>query len=722
MSTLHYSFIASSMEKFNFGYSVKNIPIPSEREYKVQLTEKIEALIRRMRWKAIFFNENDDQNDDTEAERKTYGLKTRKTPSVVKELSAFEEDLWKLVTRLKFRRVNCNFQEKLKEDMKSVKRSEKVYVSADKTSNIYKTPKEQYEHLLTNAVTASYKKAKPKLAEKINQLGVKFAKKKDVHERMEINGTGESFITLKDHKENFRNDPKTRLINPAKNEIGRISKDILDGINQELRRKLNINQWKNTQSVVNWFKNLKNKKQLKFVVFDIENFYPSISEKLLGDALKFAKEKVKIKKIDFDTIMHARKSLLYKKGEPWIKKTSGIFDVTMGAYDGAEICELVGIYLLNILSTRCEKENIGLYRDDGLAVFKNLSGPQSERIKKEFQKVFNENGLKIVIKCNLKVVDYLDATFNLNDGSYKPYKKPNDETLYISAKSNHPPNIIKQLPVSVEDRLRNLSSSKRIFDEAVPHYQRALENCGFDYKLEYKKNDVRTPPKNRSRKRKVIWFNPPFSKSVSTNVAKEFLNLVNRHFHDHPKYKKIFNRNTLKVSYSCMRSMKSIVSAHNRQILTEESAENKRTCNCPNGTPCPLDGNCLSENTLYSGNVTSNLPNYGTNRYVGISAPEWKKRFGNHKMSFNERKYAKCEIAKEIWRIKDRGGTFNVKWSILGHAPAYNPASKKCNLCLSEALYINEHAGELLNTRNELVKKCRHQNRYALVQEKKKDI
>ena len=215
MSTLPYSFI-SSMEKFNFGYSVKNIPIPSEREYKIQLTEKIEAVIRRMRWKAIFFNEK----DAMEAEQKTYGLRTRKTPSMVKELSAFEEDLWKVVTRLKFRRVNCDFQKKLKEDTKNIKRSKKVYVSADKTSNIYKTPKEQYEQLLTNAVTTSYKKAKPKLADKINQLGVKFAKKKNVHERMEKNGTSESFITLKDHKENFHNEPKTRLINPVKNEIG----------------------------------------------------------------------------------------------------------------------------------------------------------------------------------------------------------------------------------------------------------------------------------------------------------------------------------------------------------------------------------------------------------------------------------------------------------------------------------------------------------------------
>ena len=126
--------------------------------------------------------------------------------------------------------------------------------------------------------------------------GIKFAKNKGVHDKMTKNGKGESFITLKDHKDDFNNAPKTRLINPAKNEIGRISKNILDDINQKLRDILKINQWKNTQGVVDWFKNLRNKKKLKFVVFDIENFYPSISEKLLKDALNFAKSKVKIKK------------------------------------------------------------------------------------------------------------------------------------------------------------------------------------------------------------------------------------------------------------------------------------------------------------------------------------------------------------------------------------------------------------------------------------------
>ena len=69
----------------------------------------------------------------------------------------------------------------------------------------------------------------------------------------------------------------------------------------------------------------------------------------------------------------------------------------MGLYGGAEVCELVGSLLLNQLSNKYNKKDIGLYRDDGLAVFKNKSGPQAERIKKDFQKTFRENDLNIVI-------------------------------------------------------------------------------------------------------------------------------------------------------------------------------------------------------------------------------------------------------------------------------------------------------------------------------------
>ena len=111
--------------------------------------------------------------------------------------------------------------------------------------------------------------------------------------------------------------------------------------------------------------------------------------------------------------------------EPWMNKDSGLFDATMGAYDGAEVCELVGTYLLYKFSLKYNKNNIGLYRNNGLAIFKNISGPKSEKFKKDIQKLFKENELDIVIQCNLKTVNYLDVTVNLENSAYRPYQKDN---------------------------------------------------------------------------------------------------------------------------------------------------------------------------------------------------------------------------------------------------------------------------------------------------------
>ena len=121
----------------------------------------------------------------------------------------------------------------------------------------------------------------------------------------------------------------------------------------------------------------------------------------------------------------------------------------MGTYDGAKVCELVGIYMLHLLSRRYNKNDFVLYREKGLAVLKNKNGPQSEQVKKNIQKVFKKHGLDIIIQCNMKIVNYLDVTFNLNDGTYKPYKKPNNEIRYIHKDSNHPPSVIPQIPPSI---------------------------------------------------------------------------------------------------------------------------------------------------------------------------------------------------------------------------------------------------------------------------------
>ena len=110
---------------------------------------------------------------------------------------------------------------------------------AAKTSNLYKVPKEQYEKLVNNAITTSYKKISKTAQGQINNQRKNMLKNKEVIKRMFVNGKQNCFITLKDHKPNFQNNPTVRLLHPAKNELGRISKTILDKIN--LRNFLHLN-------------------------------------------------------------------------------------------------------------------------------------------------------------------------------------------------------------------------------------------------------------------------------------------------------------------------------------------------------------------------------------------------------------------------------------------------------------------------------------------------
>ena len=93
--------------------------------------------------------------------------------------------------------------------------------------------------------------------------------------------------------------------------------------------------------------------------FDIKDFNPSIKE-TLNEAIQFAKEHVAITRKDVEVIFHAQKSVLYNDGEPWMKKEGGSFDVTMRAYDGAEVCELIGIYMLYLIGKQHNSKNIGL--------------------------------------------------------------------------------------------------------------------------------------------------------------------------------------------------------------------------------------------------------------------------------------------------------------------------------------------------------------------------
>ena len=169
-----------------------------------------------------------------------------------------------------------------------------------------------------------------------------------------------SFITLKDHKEKFNNNPAVRVINLAKKKLGRISMAILDTANKNIRQATSLNQWRTTDTVTDWFKGIRNKYLCKFVIFGIKEFYPSITENLLKNALTIAEAHTLLSDYDKAIIHHPRKSLLFNDQQTWIKRGSRLFDVTMGVYHGAEVCELVGNYLLYKLSKLYEKKDIGL--------------------------------------------------------------------------------------------------------------------------------------------------------------------------------------------------------------------------------------------------------------------------------------------------------------------------------------------------------------------------
>ena len=167
------------------------------------------------------------------------------------------------------------------------------------------------------------------------------------------------------------------------------------------------------------------KSNCKFIKFDIADFYPSISQELLSNAIEFAKSfSDNVSSEVVNVIMHSRKNFLFEdNGNIWVKKQNEDFDVTMGSYDGAEICELVGLFLLNNLVGDLGRNNVGLYRDDGLCCFQNLSGPQLEKSKKKICKIFKSHGLNITIESNLVITEFLDVMLDLKNNKVLPIQE-----------------------------------------------------------------------------------------------------------------------------------------------------------------------------------------------------------------------------------------------------------------------------------------------------------
>ena len=698
------------MDAVNLGHSVKDIPVPGIKLYLNMLINSKEKLVKNVRWAVKAF-----KDPMFTSKKNTYEFKSIKHPSQEPETKAFEDDLDELLKNIEFKNNSNAFQNQLKAEEEMIREETRVLVSADKTSNFYPIEKGDYVKLHEKEVNKEYKKAHHQKVKKANNIHKKIVTDLEINDRVFETTKRESFITLKDHKPNFKNQPTCRLLNPAKPEVDKISHQHLKKIVNNIRQKTNLKQWKNVYSCLDWFNKLENKKKLAFFVFDIQTFYPAISFELLEKTIEWAKQFEEIPDSVQNIIIQSRRSFLVKDGVFWAKKENPDFDVAMGGYDSAEVCDLVGLFLLSEIKKLKLNADFGLYKDDGLGA-SSASPKQREMIKKKLCELFKKHGLAIEVEANKKIVQYLDVELNLNDGTHRPYIKDNDIPLYVHKGSNHPPSITKNIPESINRRLSALSSNEDMFKSVSGKYQNALDNAGYSYVLHYQP----VPPpskKKRCRKRRVIWFNPPWSMNVKTNLGRKFLQLIDKHFPKGSPLHKILNRNTVKVSYRTTPNFKKIISAHNAKILHKNDKESQKSCNCGKEV-CPLGGQCLAKNIIYQAKVTVNSPEPEDHYYVGLCSTTFKERLANHNQSFKKEKLrTKTALSEFIWDLKEQkpNSTYKISWRLLDRARTFSPITGVCNLCTREKYYLMFKPEMCtININDERNKPCRHKSKLLL--------
>ena len=257
-------------KRVNLGYSTKNIPLHSRRIFMKHLIPKVQSLINRMRWKVFIANKqvqaptSEDATCTTAANYGKFGLKSLRTaPQEDPELTRFESRLYNLISNIEFEeRPKLNpLTRKLNDDIKRLKRSNSVWIKGDKTTNYYEVDVETHNELLHRSVTAQYRKCDESEEKKINSGALDIVKELYIEDRTHCFSKEPAFITLKDHKSDFSTKPSVRLINPAKTDIGKVAKKMLDRIINEVRSSEctgdnKLIQCRNTAEVLKWFKTL----------------------------------------------------------------------------------------------------------------------------------------------------------------------------------------------------------------------------------------------------------------------------------------------------------------------------------------------------------------------------------------------------------------------------------------------------------------------------------
>ena len=215
------------LRQFNLTSSGKDIPIPSRTTYMKKLISQTETFLKNIRWKAFWSERAGNSDEDTTPTHRreiTTDFKSTKTHPQHELLKPFERDMYNLIGNIEFRKVNDPVLQKMDEEAKRINNSDMVIVNADKTGNKYEVSASDYKKLLHENITRDYKLDPNNRLASINQDTLDHARNLDIEDRMECHSEANAFLTIKDHKEGFPNNIKCRVINPASNNLGKVSK------------------------------------------------------------------------------------------------------------------------------------------------------------------------------------------------------------------------------------------------------------------------------------------------------------------------------------------------------------------------------------------------------------------------------------------------------------------------------------------------------------------
>ena len=218
-----------------------------------------------------------------------------------------------------------------------------------------------------------------------------------------------------------------------------------------------------------------------------------------------------------------------------------------------------------------------------------------------------------------------------------------------------------------------------------------------------------------------MWYGSThLNKSVLTNIGKVFLGLLERHFPSGHKYHSIFNKQTVKISYSCCPSVQSAISVHNRKLLRNNisstnsppASQPPQLCNCKSAEVCPMSGSCLKSAIIYKATVSSEVE---SKFYIGATEQTFKKRYPKHKDALQKKESKEStSLSTYVWNLRDLNQEPTIKWEVIRQCMPYTCGSRRCDICLSEKLCILESDENCINKNTELMQKCRHSNKFKL--------